>query len=265
MPIIQFSADNLEGCAPMSVNLSNLSDTGPVSCLWTINNGYSEENCNGISTILEYAGCYDINLQLTTSIGCTDNIWYNNYICVQDYPEANFLPSQSVMTLIDTYVEFTNLSMGAETYFWNLGDGQVTSTDFEVHHTYPNEDAGYYEIELIASTSFGCEDSITLGVEVLDELIVYVPNTFTPDNDNYNEYWKPVFDTGYDPQSLDLFIFNRWGEIIWESHNVDAGWDGTYGSSREPVRDGTYLWKMEFSERSSDKRHLFTGHVNILK
>lgn len=99
-----------------------------------------------------------------------------------------------------------------------------------------------------------------------EELIFYVPNTFTPDGDMYNEYFKPVFSSGYDPFDFSLIIFDRWGEIIWESHDVEVGWDGTYGIDRNKmVQDGTYTWKIEFKTTMSDERVMVVGHVNVIK
>ena len=90
-----------------------------------------------------------------------------------------------------------------------------------------------------------------------------MPNTFTPDGDNYNEFFTPVFTSGYDPYDFDLYIFNRWGEIIWESHDASAGWDGTYGGNL--VQDGTYTWKIEFKTTETDERMMVSGHVNVIK
>src|SRR5690554_8199582 len=85
---------------------------------------------------------------------------------------------------------------------------------------------------------------------VREELLFYIPNTFTPDNDNFNETFKPVFTSGIDLQSYTLYIFNRWGELVFESHNTEVGWDGSYGAeSNTTVKSGTYLWKVIFKEK----------------
>ena len=96
-------------------------------------------------------------------------------------------------------------------------------------------------------------------------LIYYIPNTFTPDGDSYNENLAPVFTSGYDPYDFDLFIFNRWGETVWESHDSSVGWDGTYGASGKVVQNGSYNWRIEFKTTETYERILGTGHVNVLK
>ena len=75
-----------------------------------------------------------------------------------------------------------------------------------------------------------------------------------------------MFTSGFDPQDYTLLIFNRWGEIIFESTNANIGWDGTYGiESNEVVKDGTYVWKIEFKTKYNDERKVEVGHVNILR
>ena len=99
-----------------------------------------------------------------------------------------------------------------------------------------------------------------------DHLILYVPNTFTPDGDDYNEVFLPVLTSGFDPENYVLFIYNRWGELIFESHNHLVGWDGTYGVGHKfPVQDGTYTWKIIVGEEDSRAKHTFHGHVNVLR
>ena len=100
-------------------------------------------------------------------------------------------------------------------------------------------------------------------VNVTEELIFWVPNSFTPDGDSYNEYFRAIFTSGYDPYDFSLLIFNRWGEIVWESHDDEVGWDGTYGGKL--VQDGTYTWKIEFKTSETDERIMINGHVNIIR
>ena len=96
-----------------------------------------------------------------------------------------------------------------------------------------------------------------------DVLLYWVPNAFTPDGDEFNQVFKPIFTSGFDPYDYTLLIFDRWGELIFESHNHEVGWDGTYRGNL--VQDGVYVWKLEFKETMTDKRHNKYGHVTILR
>ena len=130
-------------------------------------------------------------------------------------------------------------------------------------HTYPESETTSYQVMLVANNIHNCPDTAYLTIKVNDVIIYYVPNTFTPDWDGTNEVFKPVFSRGFDPYDYTLLIFNRWGEILFESHNVDIGWDGIYDGKL--VQDDTYTWKIEFKETMSDKRHVVHGHVNVIK
>jgi gliding motility-associated-like protein len=86
-----------------------------------------------------------------------------------------------------------------------------------------------------------------------------VPNTFTPDLDNFNPIFAPK---GGNIKEYHLLIFNRWGELLFESFNFNVGWDGTYGG--EVCQDGTYVWVIEYTDGNNNKDRLY-GHVNLLR
>jgi trimeric autotransporter adhesin len=99
---------------------------------------------------------------------------------------------------------------------------------------------------------------------VEEDLIYYVPNTFTPDGDGTNDDFKPVIESGFDPSSYRFYIFNRWGQQIFESKDIEVGWNGTFNGLE--AQDGTYTWKIEFKSTLRGRvDNIVTGHVNILK
>ena len=95
--------------------------------------------------------------------------------------------------------------------------------------------------------------------------VFYVPNCFTPDGDEYNNVFTPIFYSGYDPYNFELLIFDCWGELIFESKDVTTGWDGSYSLKGRKAHDGTYKWKSSFKNAINDKRRVVTGHVNLLR
>jgi gliding motility-associated-like protein len=92
-----------------------------------------------------------------------------------------------------------------------------------------------------------------------------VPNTFTPDGDGYNQVFKPIFSSGYDPFNFEMTIFNRWGEIVFETSDVNIGWDGSYGVEGLDVQDGTYIYLITYKNPINDKRTTISGHVNLIR
>ena len=153
--------------------------------------------------------------------------------------------------------------MNATDYTWSFGDDSQSTSEFSPSHTFPAEESGSYVVELVATSPLGCTDTALVAISVEEQLIYYIPNTFTPDGDDYNQTFRPIFESGYDPYDFTMLIFNRWGELIWESHDDSVGWDGTYGG--RVLQGGVYTWKIEFKTSMSDERKSINGHVNLMK
>jgi gliding motility-associated-like protein len=257
--------DTTQGCTPVVVTFTNTTPNAS-NCVWTLGNGDVINGCGTVQSTFTQPGCFDVTLTTTSTDGCTNSMTSTNLICVEAYPIASFSTSGNELTTIQTEVHFTNNSIGAVAYEWNFGDGSASTSTVDPTHTYP-EIAENYIVELVATSPLGCSDTAYATIQVEEALLFYVPNTYTPDDDNYNEIFKPVFTSGFDPYDYTLLIFNRWGEIIFESHDSNVGWNGTYGSNGEilMVQDGTYTWKIEFKTLATDERKMVVGHVNVIR
>jgi gliding motility-associated-like protein len=98
----------------------------------------------------------------------------------------------------------------------------------------------------------------------LNELpFVYIPNSFTPNADGNNDIFKPSL-VGFDTEEYNLQIFNRWGELVFETNDVEQGWDGTFKSSYNS-QVGVYTWKVLLKETVSLKKYIKSGHVSVLR
>jgi gliding motility-associated-like protein len=101
---------------------------------------------------------------------------------------------------------------------------------------------------------------------MIEDIVFYVPNAFTPDGDNFNQTFQPVFTSGFDPYDFNMIIYNRWGEKIFETHDALVGWNGTYlFSEGDLVQEGTYIWVIEFKNKQNDKHQKATGHVTLMR
>jgi gliding motility-associated-like protein len=262
-PIVSFVADTLNGCSPFVVNFTNTSSIPGQDCIWDFGTGPNAFGCGGGTNTFN-TGSYDVTLSVTSVDGCFGTATISSYINVFDTPVASFSYAPQILDIGDTEVDFTNHSDFADTYQWDFGD--TTPYVFQINptHTYP-EVPNSYLATLIASNNNGmCADTAQQLITIQDVLIFYVPNVFTPDHDEFNEGFIPIFTSGYDPFDYHLTIFNRWGEIVFESYDATKGWDGTY-SDQGLVQDGVYVWQIEFKETMSDKRHTYRGHVTVLK
>ena len=118
---------------------------------------------------------------------------------------------------------------------------------------------------LIVSTDQGCADTASLFIECKEEPVIFIPNAFTPDEDQHNQHFNPVLSPSIDPHNYTLYIFNRWGEVVFESHDPNVGWDGKYGTSGIDAPEGAYIWKITYKLPDTDERNTISGHVNLLR
>jgi gliding motility-associated-like protein len=260
-----FVAPVTADCLPFSASISNISTGTPyLSALWDFGNGITSTDMNTTSVTYNAPGCYDVSLSVTTALGCIWDTTFNNYLCAYPVPFADFSINPQTMTVLNTTGTFSNYSSSADTYEWDFGDGSSTSTEFEPIHSFPTSSSGNYLITLVASTNFGCTDTATRTVMVQESQLIFVPNTFTPDGNEYNQTWLPIITADFDPYEYSCFIYNRWGAIIWENHNHEIGWDGKDANGFD-ITQGTYTWKIILKSPYSDNRKAYVGHLNLLK
>lgn len=257
---VQFTSDIIGGCAPVSVTFTNTSP-GSVNCVWTFEGGGTQIGCGSVTQQYSASGIYDVTLTVTDINGCTGSLTQSDMITISPQVNASFGVNVYEQSILYPVFNFTNTSSNATAYVWEFGDG-TTSAATNPTHAYANT-TGVYHVILHASNESGCNDSAVVVVSVVDDLIFYVPNTFTPDGDEHNNIFFPVFSSGFDSQNYTLLIFDRWGEVLFESHNLDYGWDGTYMGHL--CKEGVYTWKIVIKERNKDNHHEYVGHVNLLK
>jgi len=231
--------------------------------IWTFGDGNSGTGLID-SNVYVNPGCYDVTLTLTSIDGCVGTTTITDAVCVNPNPVAGFYWTPNDPTTLAPTIHVVDISEGAVFYQYNFA-GLGTSLDQNPDFTFPDvqEETVYSVCQLVTSAD-GCTDEVCLDVTIYEEIFFYVPNVFTPDGDPHNQTFKPIITSGIDMYEYHLTIFNRWGEVLFESFNYDFGWDGTYGG-QGLVEDGVYVWQIEFGEKLSDKRQKHRGHVTVLK
>ena len=270
-PTAMFMAPVTQICSPDTINFVDQSFTANGTIdqwRWDFFNGGGSIDQNPTAYYTAPGpnpDLYNVELIVRNNFGCYDTVEYADYVEIFPTPEAEFEVDPFELLITETEAFFTNTSVNAHTYNWSFGDGSPDMSTIDPTHTYPNTEAGTYQIVLDAWNFGGmCHDADTALIDVVDIIIFHVPNIFTPDGDDYNEMWHPIFYSGYDPYDFHLLVFNRYGEIVWESFDATAGWNGHYGNGGL-VEDGVYIWTLDFKETMSDKRHKHNGHVTVLK
>ncbi|MBL1231257.1 MAG: gliding motility-associated C-terminal domain-containing protein [Flavobacteriales bacterium] len=258
---ISFTADIFSGCAPLTVEFYNTTDTALIdSFYWDLGNGTIAFNDTS-STIYTNPGSYNVSLFVTDNNGCPGVLTQTAYIEVFENPTANFSYAPLDVTLFDPLVYFTDLSLfNIASWQWNfanLGTSALQHPNF----TFPSEDTASYPVTLLVTNDDGCTDSITKLVKINGETGVFVPNAFTPDGDNLNEFFAPK-GFGVSPNGYSFLIFDRWGELIFESYIPFDGWNGTYKDKL--IENGVYSWRLEYKD-TNGKRYEQMGKVSIIR
>lgn len=227
--------------------------------------GFSIDNGVNFSTSSNFqnlcSGSYQIMVQ--NPIGCTGDTTIS---IINPEPVVSlFTPFPEVTTIDHPLVNFINLSQNQTQNFWDF-DSLGTSTQFNPSFIFPSEMPGTYLVCLAVADDNGCVDTSCVNVVVNDGLLYYVPNAFTPDGDGKNDIFLPILNN-FDPNEYEFLIFNRWGELIFQTDNLNVGWDGmaSKGPVNEKVMNDVYVWKINGKDRDSNKVIELIGHVTLFK
>lgn len=260
--------DVLAGCDPHTVNFVNTTNSGNILTTFVDFGDGTTALINGEEPFThEYTtpGLYSLSVILTTNDNCVYSASYDDLVTVYSQPIADFIINPNSVSMFEPVVNLIDQSEGIVSIWnWTIhGGSPANSTNQHVDNvSYPVDVPAIYSVELYVENEFGCFDSIVKTVSVENDILLFAPNTFTPDDDEFNQTWN-IHISGIDIYDFELLIFNRWGELIWESHDPNVGWDGTYKG--QIVQQGTYSWVMNVADGYNDDRHTFEGHVNIIK
>lgn len=267
VPILDITRNKPDSCYPITVEFSNTSTPNNLvdNTIWDFSDG-STLSGNIITNTFNTPVCRDLTVTVTTINGCVLDTTITNYVCPKNYPHADFYATPEETTFLFPEITFTNQSTGEGnlSYLWDFNTDVApdSSTFTNPVHLFPAGMPGVYNVWLTVTNEDGCVDSTMRVVTITDIFLFYVPNSFTPDSDNLNETFR-AYGEGIDLSQFKMYIFDRWGEKIFETDNIEEGWDGTYMGAPAPV--GTYVWRIETKELFVNRRHEMMGHVNLLR
>ncbi len=219
---------------------------------------------DSIHYIYTAAGIYTIDVTVISELGCVTTASYPGIANVIANPVADFTMSANPTTFFETVVKMQDKSSPTVVnWTWSSpGSDPNNSTYQNPTFHFPEGIVATYPIQLIVETPEGCVDTVTRVLTVNSDIIFYAPNAFTPDGDEFNQTWK-FYVAGIDEFDFELMIFNRWGEVVWETHDVNSSWDGTYNGT--PVKEGAYTWVARVKDLYWDNKKVFNGAINIIK
>ena len=270
-PIVPMAMpDEVEKCVPATFEFFNTSSNGGeiATTFWEFgdNPNHNAMVVGNDSTSHYYSqdGLQTIIMTVTSIYGCVYTDTLVNLIDVKPSPVADFSFSSNPATMFETAIRMQDRSTSDVVYWswYSPGSIPTTSSSISPVFTFPEGEVGTYPVQLIVETERGCIDTVVYQMNIIEDILFFAPNSFTPDGDEYNQVWQPVI-RGIDIYDFDLLIYNRWGELIWESHDPSAGWDGTYKGKIVPT--GTYTWVARVKRPQNDGKETFSGSINLLR
>lgn len=211
------------------------------------------------SVIYNAPGNYDIQLTVTSNNGCSHSSTTPDLLTIYPKPEAYF-SCENELNMVDPIVHVEDLSSeDASVWWYYFDDGGQANTE-NCSHEYTQ--TGVYTITQIIENAFGCRDTSDRIVIIQPEMMVYVPNAFTPDQNGHNEIFKPVT-FGFEVVQYEFTIFNRWGDIMFTTTDPQAGWDGYYLGNLSQA--GLYNWQMDIRSEHDITIHRKTGNVFLIR
>lgn len=258
-PVVNLNPDLGTYCQGEYFSVSNSGTNNPAwTYTWTFEDGTVSHDMSAVH-VFNTPGQFDVSLIIVNQEGCQSAAAASGTITINPRAVASFNSDKTEVTTIDPVFHFTNTSQNASEYEWHFGDGDLT---YVTSPTHSYDTYGQFTITLNANNEYNCPDQAHLVVNVKPSFELFVPNAFTPDGDEFNNTFTA---SGYGILETDftMEIYNRWGELIFESHNMQIGWDGSYAGS-ERVQDGTYTWVIRFKDLTNTL-HERNGHLSLLR
>lgn len=259
--------DEAEKCMPGYFEFTNTSVNGIeiATTYWEFGLDGTVLEIGNDSTHYQFneVGIFDVILTTTSIYGCVYTDTMKQIVEVMPNPIADFTFSANPTTVFEPAVQMQDRSsVDVIAYSWYSPYSNPSSSGISDPQFYFPEEVGSYPVTLAVVTEHGCVDTLTLYLNVVQDILFFAPNSFTPDGDEHNQVWKTEIQ-GIDEYDFDLFIFNRWGELVWESHDQNIGWDGTYNG--KIVQGGIYTWRARVKDLYNDDKLEFNGSINIMK
>ena len=259
--LIVVAPDVFIGCNPGTIVFTNLSS--PVDetydVFWDFGDGTIVNELSPVHVYTE-ANLFTIGVEIISPIGCRTDTLFEDLIAIEPSPIADFTFSPDNPDNFNPEVEFTDQSSGANRWFWDF-NGKATSILQDPIYSFP--DTGQQVVTQIVTHPSGCQDSLTQIVDVEPKVTFFMPNAFTPNDDSVNDIFVGKgFLRGY--KDYNMQIWNRWGEMIFESNDPEEGWNGLLGNNGHRAPAGLYLYYITLKGPRGEKTQI-KGYATLIR
>lgn len=255
LPVVTLPPVTATACGVIEISFSN-AEPVQTGDHYTWNIAGVTLTGNTVAYQFYQTGSYSVSLEVENIYGCRDSASTMANITIFPQADAIIDATHHVVGEFTPDVQFINHSIFSNTYLWNFGDG-VTSDNETPHHVY--EQAGVYQVMMIANNQYNCPDTVYMDITVRPEPTIYVPNAFTPNGDGKNDLFMAQ---GTNIEEFELLVFDRWGTMVFKTNNMQSGWDGTINGVE--AKQDVYVYKIQYTTNHREKESI-EGHVSLLK
>jgi gliding motility-associated-like protein len=263
-PAVNFSANISSGCAPLCVTFNNsttISSGSITNWLWDFGDNTPGDTSSNPQHCFGNSGSYDVSLTAISSQGCSVTYMFFDFVGVLPTPVAEFSFNPETATIFNSTIQFTELAQGESSWWWSFGDPNDTAAAYSQNPTHTFVDSGLYAVTLIVGNAFQCYDQVTHYIRVQPEFTFYIPNAFTPNGNGLNEFFTGE---GINIKEYKMMIFDRWGNLIFETEDLNIPWDGKARGGQEIAQEDVYVYVIDLVDIFGNE-HKYRGHVTLIK
>lgn len=268
-----FTASQVNGCPPLKIDFTEKTPENDNLYHWTFGDtGFAD--IKNPSHTYTAPGTYSVTLDVRDAYDCKHTRTITNMIHVYEKPTALFDVNTLAANFIAAEFEFINHSLNANNFYWYFGDGD-SSLYISPRHLYKS--VGEFDVMLVAMNDNECTDTTIRPVNVENHFTFYMPTSFTPNGDGVNDCIRPCAN-GIDKNNYKLTIYDRWGNIVFETTKYDftapctscatGAWDGTrQGDSSQGGKilpNNDYRWTCDYKDLNGTLHNEY-GYITLIR
>jgi len=258
LPVIKIPVQSSASCRGVTFTYNDSSSEDKYdSYLWNFGDS-TTGNTNPISHTYAQTGTYTVIVIVTSPEGCRSTASAPADVMIYPTAKAIFTADPSEAPIAEPVISFKDGSINTTAWMYDFGD-KTTSFEENPVHTYA--DTGNYLVHLYTNNKFGCADTAQAEVRIDPEFTFYVPDAFTPNGDGVNDFFTGK---GIGIIGFDMVIYDRWGQYIFETQDINTGWNGTVNGGTAIAQEDTYVYVIKVVDYLH-KVHSYLGSVTIIK
>ena len=267
-PIISISAIDTSVCDSLPIDFIS-SPSGMASYHWEFGDplgiGKDTANIQNPSYIYRMPGIFGVSLLITSSDGCSAYMYKSAMVEVFPSVQASFTMNPPLSYDREPNISFTDQSSTPTNWYWDFDDiisGTSNNSNLkDPFHIYSQ--AGTYQPRLTVSNSYGCSDTAYSTLIIYEPISFYIPNAFTPDGDGRNDFFKAK-GMNFDENSFHMYIYNRWGKLVFQTNDFDEAWDGNDQKTGIKAPSEVYSYVIRFHDNQGNKKE-YTGSITLIR